>query len=133
MTRMARGVRQRDHAAERGAKHDWTGNSQSVAERPDVIAPLRQIPALARTILAAAIAAMVEIDDLGDIGQARIGWPVDRVVGAGSAMQHEQCRLFPHHGTVRDQPCALDVEEQPHAVDEHIHGPPPSLRLTGDD
>jgi hypothetical protein len=36
-----------------------------------VLAPLRQIPAVSRAVLAAAIAAVVEIDDLGNIGQGR--------------------------------------------------------------
>ena len=84
--RMARGVGQRDHAAERGAQHDRIDDAQRLAERVHVVAPLRQIPALPRAVLAAAVAAMVEIDDLGDVGQSRIGRPVDRVVEAGPAM-----------------------------------------------
>ena len=120
--RMARGVSQRDHAAERRAQHDRIDDAQGVAERAHVVAPLRQVPALPGTVLAAAIAAMVEIDDLGDVRQGRVGRLVDRVVGAGAAMEHQQGRLFPHGGTVRDQLRALDIEEQPHTVDEHMHG-----------
>jgi hypothetical protein len=65
---------------------------------------------------------MVEIDNLGDIGQGRVGRPQGRVVCAGAAMQQEQCRLLPHGWTVRHELRALDIEEQPHAVDEHMHG-----------
>ena len=69
MGRMTRGVSQRDHAAKRRTQHDWIYDAEDVAECVDVVAPLRQVPALARTILAAAIAAMVEINDLGDVSQ----------------------------------------------------------------
>ena len=123
--RVARGIGQRDHAAERGAQHDRIDDAQRFAERVHVVAPLRQIPALPRAVLAAAVAAVVEIDDLGDVGQGRIGRPVDRVVGAGAAMQHQQHRLFPHHGAVGDEFRALDIEEQPHPVHGHVHGPIP--------
>jgi hypothetical protein len=44
------------------------------------------------------------------------------VIEAGPAVKHEQGGLFPHHGTVRHELRALNVEEQPHPVDEHVHG-----------
>ena len=44
-----------------------------------------------------------------------------RMVGAGTAMEHQQGWLFPHGGTVGHQARTLDVEEQPHAVHEHMH------------
>ena len=74
---MARGVGQRHHAAERCAEHDRVGDAERVAERAHVVAPLRQMPALPGTILASAIAAMIEIDDLRDIGQGGVGGLVD--------------------------------------------------------
>mgnify|MGYP003694260805 CR=1 FL=1 len=101
-------------------------DAERVTERAHVVAPLRQIPALPRAILAAAVAAMVEIDDLGDIGQSRVGRPVDRVVGAGPAMQASAAPAFPHHGAVGDELRALDVKEQPHPVHGHVHGRSPS-------
>jgi hypothetical protein len=64
---------------------------------------------------------VVEIDDLGHIGQGRVGGPVDGVVGAGPAMQHQQDRLFPHHGAIGDEFRALDIEEQPHPVHRYVH------------
>jgi hypothetical protein len=122
---VARGVGQGNHAAERGAQHDRIDNAERVAECAHIVAPLRQVPALAWAVLAAAIAAMVEIDDLGDIGQGRIGRPVDRVVEAGSAMQHQQHRLFPHHWAVGQQFRAFDIEKQPHPVHGYVHRPDP--------
>ena len=123
MSRMARRVGQRNHAAERCAEHDRAFDADHIAEGAHVVAPLRQVPALARTILASAIAAVVQIDDLRDVGQTGIGGFVDRVVGAGAAVKHQQGRVFPHEGAIRDELSALDVEEQPDSVDEHIHGP----------
>jgi hypothetical protein len=65
---------------------------------------------------------MVQIDDLSDIRQGRVGRLVDRVVEAGAAMKQQQRRLFSHGGTVRDELGALDVEKQPYPVDEDMHG-----------
>ena len=121
MGRMAGGVGQRNHAAERRAEHDRIDDAERVAECAHVVAPLRQIPALARAVLATAVAAVIEIDDLGDVGQSRVGGPVDRMVGAGSAMQHQQHRLFPHHRPIGDKLRALDIEEQPHPVHGYVH------------
>jgi hypothetical protein len=131
--RVSRGVGQRHHAAERRAQDNRIDDAKRLAERMHVVAPLREIPARARAVLAAAIAAMVEIDDLGNIGQSRIGRPVDRVIGAGAAMQHQQHRLFPHQWAVGNEFRALDIEEQPHPVHGYVHGqipfiPSPSSR-----
>ena len=68
---MASRIGQRDHAAKRGAVHDRIDDTERVAEGANIIAPLRQVPAFSRAILAAPIATVVEIDDLGDIGQGR--------------------------------------------------------------
>jgi hypothetical protein len=65
---------------------------------------------------------MVEIDDLGNVGQSGVGGPVDRVIGAGAAVKHQQHRLFPHRRAVGDELRTLDVEEQPHPVHGHMHG-----------
>jgi hypothetical protein len=67
MCRVAGGIAERDHAAEGSTEHDRTDDAERLAERSDVVAPLRQIPSLARPVLAAAIAAVVEIDDLGNV------------------------------------------------------------------
>src|SRR5436190_10185085 len=125
---MAGGVSQRDHAAKRHAQDYRTGDAQDIAERAHVIAPLRQIPAFPGTVLASTIASMIQIDDLNDISQGRVCRLVDRVVEAGPAMKQQQCRLFSHHGTVRHQLRALNVEEKPHPIDEHLHGVTPWIR-----
>src|SRR5215207_1116818 len=94
---MARGIGQRHHATEGRAEHDRVRNAERVTERAHVVAPVRQLPCLSRTILAAAVAAMVEIDDLGNIGQGGVGRLVNRMVEAGTTMEQEQGRLLPHH------------------------------------
>src|SRR3954453_118894 len=120
---MPGGVSQRHHAAERGPKNDRPDDTQHLAKRTHIVAPLREIPAFARTILASAVAAMIQIDDLNDVSQTRVGGPVDRVIRAGPAMKHQQGRLLPHHRTVRYQLCAFDIEEEPNSIDENMHGP----------
>ena len=60
---MTRGVRQRDGPAERRPVHDRALDPERVAERPHVVAPLGQGPRLLGPGLAAAVAAMIEIDD----------------------------------------------------------------------
>ncbi len=121
MLGMARGVRERDHAAERHAEHDRALDSERLAEGVYVVGPLRERPRLRRAGIAAAVAAMVEIDDLGDIGQGGVGRLVNRMVEAGAAMKQEERRLFPHRRAVGDEFRALDIEEQPHAVHRHVH------------
>ena len=66
---MARGIRERDRTAERGTVDDWVRNPEDVAEGTHVVAPLRQGPGLLRTGFTATISAMVQEDDLRDIGQ----------------------------------------------------------------
>jgi hypothetical protein len=111
MGTVARGISQRHHAAERYAQHDRVFDAEDVAEGAHVVAPLREIPAFARAVLAPAVAAMVEIVDLGGIGQGGVGGLIGRMVEAGTAMEEEQGRLLPHHGTIRGKLGALDVEE----------------------
>jgi hypothetical protein len=120
---MTCGVCQRDHPAKRCAQDDRLFDPEDLTECPDVIAPLRQVPALLWAILTSTIAAMIEIDDLNEIGQGRISRLVDRVIEAGATMEEQQCRLLPHGGTVRHQLGAFDIEEQAHTVHENIHHP----------
>ena len=87
---MAGGVGEGDHAAERCAKDDRSDDAEVVAKRAHVIAPLRQVPALARSVLAAPVAAMIEIDDLRGIGQRRVGRTIDGVIGTRTSVQHQQ-------------------------------------------
>jgi hypothetical protein len=68
MIGVARGVCERDHAAERGPVDDRLRYLQRIAERPHVVAPLREVPVLVRVRVAAPIPAVIEIDDLRDVG-----------------------------------------------------------------
>jgi hypothetical protein len=49
------------------AQHNGLLDADSVAEGANVVAPLRQVPVRRVAMLAAAVAAVVEIDELGDI------------------------------------------------------------------
>jgi hypothetical protein len=44
------------------------------------------------------------------------------MVEAGATMKQKQCGLFPHSGTVRHQLRTLNIEKQPHPIDEYMHG-----------
>ncbi len=86
----------------------------------------RQGPALLRARLAAPVGAMVEEDDLRDVGQGREPRLVDRVIQAGPSVQEDERRLLTHGGSVGHETGAFDVEEEPDAIDEHVHGSPRS-------
>src|SRR5262245_40023 len=62
---MTRRVRHGDLAAKRGSQYNWTLNAEHVAERADVVTPLRKRPSLLRAPVAATIAAVIQIDQLG--------------------------------------------------------------------
>ena len=121
MGRMARGVREGHRAAERGAVDDRMRDPERVAECADVVGPPRQGPGLRRAEIAAAVAAMVEEDDLGDVGQRGERGLVDRVIQARAAVEQEERRLLPHHGAVGHEARAFHVEEEPHPVDDDAH------------
>ncbi|QHO72194.1 hypothetical protein ACH79_05745 [Bradyrhizobium sp. CCBAU 051011] len=80
-----------------------------------------QGPALSWAVLAAAVAAMVEIYDLGDVGQGGVGWLVNRMIEARTAVEEQQGGLFLHGGPIRDQLRPLDIEEQAHSVHGYVH------------
>jgi hypothetical protein len=129
--RVTRGIGERNHAAEGGTQHDWVDDTERFTEHPNIITPLRQIPALPRSVAAAAIAAMVEIDNLDDIGQSRVSRSVDGMVGTGASMQHQQGRLFPHDRPVGHELAALDIEEQADPIHGHVHGPISFILMNG--
>ena len=118
---MARRVRHRDHPAERVAQYDRALDFQRVAERAQVVAPLRQIPFLGIAAIAAAVPAMIEIDDLRYLGQPReVGLEV-RMVEAGAAVQEDDRRHLAHHGAVGPQLRAFYVEEQSDVANIYAH------------
>lgn len=117
MRRVPYRVRHGDRAAERHAKHDRTDYAERLAERVHVVAPLRQGPGLAGAGIAAAISAMVQEDDLRDVGQGREPRLVDRVVKAGPAVQEDQRRLLPQGATLRHETGTLDIKKESHTID----------------
>ena len=121
MAGMARRIGLRDEAAEGGSEHDRLLDAERVAQRFQIVAPLRQRPAFARTVLAAPTAAMVVVDDLADVAELRERWLVNAVVRAGAAMDEDQCRLATHDGAVGNQGRALDVDKEANAVDVNMH------------
>ena len=69
MTRMPRRVCESDHGTERRAIYDGLLDAERVAERPYVVAPLRQVPGLRIFPTATAVAAMIEVYDLNAVSQ----------------------------------------------------------------
>src|SRR5436190_23669486 len=121
MRGMPGGIGHGYHAAERNAEHDRMDDAERVAERPPVVTPLRQRPGLFRAGIAAAVAAMVEINDLCDVGEGRIGRLVERMIESWPAVQEQQRRLLAHRRAIGDELGALDIEEQAYAIDLNVH------------
>ena len=69
----------------------------------------------------------IEVNDLCDIGQSGVSGLVKGMVEAGPAVQKEQRWPLAHHRALRHKLCALDIEEQAHAVDQNMHDNSPSL------
>ena len=65
--------------AKTGPIDDWLLDAEHLAECPHVVTPLGQVPSGGIIPAAAAVAAMIEVDDLGDVGQCREGWSVERM------------------------------------------------------
>ncbi len=85
---MAQRISHRDVATEGHAHDDWPFYLQRVAQRLHVISPLREFPSGGVVApVAAAVAAMVEINDLRDAGEARVGGLEDGMIGARTAVQ----------------------------------------------
>ena len=84
---MAGRVGLRHEAAEGVAQHDRPDDPERVAECPDVIAPLRQIPGFGIGVSAAAVATVVKIDELRHVAQRPEGWLEHAVVAARAAVQ----------------------------------------------
>src|SRR5262245_18752337 len=120
---MARHIGHGHLTAKRGSQDDRTLNTKDIAESPHVVTPLRERPGLLGTSVTAAVTTVVQVDDLGAIGQARVGRLVNRMVEARAAMQEQQRGLFPHDGSIRHEADALNVEEKSHAIHQYAHRP----------
>jgi hypothetical protein len=109
---MARDVALRHEAAERLAEHDGPGDAQRVAEAHDVVGEGVERPLLGRATVAAAMAAVVVVDDLRDVGQAREQRLEAGVVVAGAAVEEDEGGLFAEGRAVGDEGGTFDVDEE---------------------
>ena len=118
---MAHGIGLRDHAAEALAEHDRLFDAEAIAECLHVVAPLVQGPGCGRARLAAAIAAVIDVEHLRDVGEVIEIRPHARMVEAGAAVHDDQRRLLDQARPVDTQFFADDVEEDALAVERHEH------------
>ena len=100
---MALDVALRDEAAERLAEHDRLLDAEGIAEAHDVVGKGVERPLLGRAPVAAAMAAMVVVDDLRDVGQARERRFEAGVVVAGAAVEENESGLFSEVRAIGDQ------------------------------
>ena len=118
---MTRRIRHRDHPAERDAEHDRALDLQRLAKRAHIVAPLREIPFRRIAVIAAAVPAMVEIDDLRSLREPReVGLEV-RMVEARAAMQQDDRRHLAHLRAVGPQLRAFHIEEQSNVTNLYAH------------
>jgi hypothetical protein len=73
-------------------------------------------------LVAAALAAVIEVDHLVGVGETPEPRLEEGVVEARPPMQQQQCRLGPHPRTVADEAGTLDIEEQAQPADVDAHG-----------
>ena len=97
MRRMPRGVVEGDDGAEAHAEHDRPLDRQRVAELPDVVGPALEPSSSGLTDVAAPAAALVEVDDLGALGEPRPELDLEeQVVEARAGMEEHDGRPLPH-------------------------------------
>jgi len=61
------------------------------------------------------VAAVVVVDDLGEVGEGREQGLEPRVVETRAAVHQDQGRLLAHRRSVGNEPGAFDVDEKPDA------------------
>jgi hypothetical protein len=117
-----------DEATEGLADHDGVFDAEGVAESDDVVGPHVEPPVLLTTGIAAAVAAMVVVDDLCDVGEVvRSAVFEVRVVHARSAVQQQHGRPFHHLWAVWNETLAVDVDIETHVADVDPHCCPPTV------
>ena len=104
------------------AIHNRLLDAQRLAEATHIVTPLRQVPVCGITVFAAAVATVVEVDHLRDVGQAGEDRLEQAVVETGTPMQQEYRRPLAHGVAVRHQTEALDIEIEAYAIDADMHG-----------
>ncbi len=117
--RMAReepGIGQHHATAEAAAHHHGLDQPECVAQAPQIIGPGRQVPELGRAGVAAAVPALVVVDNLEVAGERRQpGLHVD-VVKARAAMHGHESRAFDHGAPVGQDGRPGDVEPDAHVT-----------------
>src|SRR4029453_13677041 len=126
--RVAERIVEDDEPAERGAKDDRTLDPENVAESPQVVGPLVEVPPFRCPGLAAAVSPVVVVHDLGDLSQRRITRLEGCVVESGAAVHDDDRGPLPHGHSVRYELGTVDVDEEPHVTDGNEHD---ESRLTG--
>ena len=127
MTWMTHGIGHRNKAAEGVAHDDRAVDFERFAKRLDVVGPVVECPAVGSGAVAASLAAMVEVDELGDVGERGNVRLEVGVVESGAAVEEEHCRHLAHVWAVRTELCALDVEEDSGVTDVYAHGGSPLI------
>jgi len=69
MIRVSQRIVERDKAAERGSEDDRALYPEEIAQHPEIVCPLVEVPPLPRTLVAATIPPVVVVDDLSDLGK----------------------------------------------------------------
>jgi hypothetical protein len=83
---------ERHHAAEGVAEQDRALDPEHVTEAAHIVDPRVEVPALGPALVASPLAALVEEDELGDVGERREVVRQLRVVRAGPAVQADDDR-----------------------------------------
>src|SRR6266852_5903206 len=118
---MAGRVRKRDESSKRPSQHYRLFDFEGVAETVNVVAPGFQIQSVGSTPIAAAIAAMVQVNELRDLGQHRKVGLENRMIEARAAMEQDNSGHLAHSRTVGPQPGAFDIEKEPAITNIHTH------------
>lgn len=121
MARVARRIGLRDHAAERLPEDDRLHDPERLAQRPQVVAPLRERPGRRIAGHASPVAAMIEVDHLRDVGERVELGPEARMIEPRSAVHHDQRRLLAHRRTLGRKLRSGDVEKNALIADLHEH------------
>lgn len=120
--RMARSMRHRHHPAVARADDGDRAEAEMTAQRLHVGDVLIERPARGVVIAGgAALAAMVEIDELGGVREGREQRLVAGMIRPRPAMDEEQHGLFAHRRAVGDQARALDIEIEASVANGGVH------------
>jgi hypothetical protein len=115
----------RHHRPARNADDDRPFDADRVGESGDIVAPLIECPAGGITPTAAAAGAMIEVDDLRDVGEPVEGWADALVIAARTARKADQQRLLLQRGAINFELWVEDVEDKRTPLTVTNMGTPP--------